>query len=786
MTNKKTLTLMIVAAMVVMATQTGLMPRRANHLTSTSDADTIAAYDRNPPIVEGITIQKYVDPSDGNDRLIMRIQYDSTDPMPVDLTVSADERYSVHFSDDGAFPDISAGDRIYSGFLGDSPSGLLALIQDIQTILNTQSHVYSWSGHLAERVTEIPQFDFEGFNSDEETELHQALDLPVLCGENILKQNSLFITDLSVVEDPARTYNILTPSVGNPVGAWTFGTLAENMANYASTGVTVKQFLKSWVRQWTADQTIAGANVPLRENVITFLIGPWLKKAYGNPGLNVTLENWESLWDATALTDHALKINAPFKLTAIVNRIDLRGNSAYVMNPAGSGETRFIFTLVSPFDISGTGIPFSSAAGMPPVTTIQDFGQSAPFGSFVDWRGMNVILEYLNPPLDRCGIKSLGRAWLDLSQYSSLGSSYNSDLQAITDLVTVANSNAGRPNGSALGRIRTNERIFFATTNDGAGWAASDWEFRQFEIDAASHLLTGVPLFNTPVRQANFALNLSGGYASQSTQTAGNALLSWALAHEAQLASGTHSLPASLTTGQALIDADLAHFWELNWDPAVAVPGYDPLTLAPSVQKMKAQMQLSVNTCQGCHAGNTKTKFTHVFPRGYGETANYWGATPDVVQGRLDSRDFQIHQWQSGMTTVAPTFDPNFDDNYPLPAENDHHQVFPIVSAFLTGRSYSGKFYSATFEDDEPASWDAGSDDTLDGLYYVNDPVNRSASTVPGPEQRWGFNDLERRKQDLCVLVNSTCPSDFDTISGQGALLLTQAIRFRPFVGDAH
>ncbi len=785
------LPLMIVATLV----QTSSMPGPAPFFTpSTSipptiaaahDADTIATYDRNPPIVERITIQKYTDPADGNDRLIMRIQYDSTDPMPGDLIVSADEELSVPFSDDGTFPDISAGDWIYSAFIDDSVDGMLALIQDVQTNLNNQTYFNSWSGHLAERVTEIPQFNFDGFNGGEEAELFEALLQPAACDADGLKQNSLFITDLSVVEDPARTYNILTPSVGNPVGAWTFGTLAENMANPASTGVTVKQFLKSWVRQWTVDQTIAGANVPLRENVITFLIGPWLKKAYGNPGLNVTLSNWESLWDAAALTDYALKVNAPFKLTAIVNRIDLRGNSAYGLNPAGSGETRFIFTLVSPFAISGTGIPFPSTAGMPPVTTIQDFGQSAQFGSFVDWRGMNVILEYLNPPLNRCGLKSLGQSWLDLSQYPTFGSSYNSDLQAITDLVTVANSNPARPNRSAIGRIRTNERIFYATGNTGTEWAAADWEFRQFEIDNSSHLLTGAPLFNTPVRKANFPLNLGAGYTQHSTQTDANSLFAWAWAHQAQLASGTHSLPASLTTGQALVDGDLAHFWELNW-VTEDVPGYDPFALAPSVQTMKAQMQLSVNTCQGCHAGNTKTKFTHVFPRGYGETADYWSATPDVVQGRLDSRSFQFHQMLSGFTTVAPTFGSSGDYNYPLPAMNDNHQVFPVVSSFLTGRAYSGKFYSASFEDDEPAVSDAASDSTLDGLYYVNDPVNQSTWTIPGPEQRWGFNDLERRKKDLCALVNSSCLPDMPIANGHAALLLAKAVYFRPFMSEAH
>ena len=49
-----------------------------------------------------------------------------------------------------------------------------------------------------------------------------------------------------------------------------------------------------------------------------------------------------------SITQETLLKNAPFKLSAIVNRIDVRGNAAYGSGLNNSGETRFIFSLIAP------------------------------------------------------------------------------------------------------------------------------------------------------------------------------------------------------------------------------------------------------------------------------------------------------------------------------------------------------------------------------------------------------------------------------------------------------
>ena len=72
---------------------------------------------------------------------------------------------------------------------------------------------------------------------------------------------------------------------------------------------------------------------------------------------------------------------------------------------------------------------------------------------------------------------------------------YNAALQAVTERFTARNAAPGRPNGSALGQIRTND--FFAL--DGA------WEFREFHLDATSGMLVPAPVALTPDRSFNFS-----------------------------------------------------------------------------------------------------------------------------------------------------------------------------------------------------------------------------------------------------------------------------------------
>ncbi|MBK7691158.1 MAG: hypothetical protein IPJ31_08585 [Bacteroidetes bacterium] len=247
----------------------------------------------------------------------------------------------------------------------------------------------------------------------------------ITCLDDLKKENSLLITDLSVVEDINRTYNVVA-GTGNATGVWTFGEMMKNIANTnANNGV--KDFLKSWVKLLRLDNVVA----------MNQFIGPWISKARGlNTPINVQKDMqaaniWETEWDNALTTEEGLLQNAPFKLTAIVNRIDLRQNVAYMQNMSNTGETRFIFTMVNPY------------TGQIPLLDNNDFTSQ----NFIDWKGFNVIFEYGNIQTNLCDLQNFALQWYNLSSLTLGSTDYLDALELITNSVTLPNVAPSRPNG---------------------------------------------------------------------------------------------------------------------------------------------------------------------------------------------------------------------------------------------------------------------------------------------------------------------------------------------------
>lgn len=130
---------------------------------------------------------------------------------------------------------------------------------------------------------------------------------------------------------------------------------------------------------------------------------------------------------------------APFELFAIVNRTDLHANAP--------GELRFVYGLV-----------------------LGEFEQS-----------MTVIFEYALPTRDMNTGANLNRkSWVN--KFQALGSlgfgpAYNAQLQALTDLVTRRGASPSRPQGSAIGQVRSNEIVL-----------GSPWQMREFHLSDAGAL----------------------------------------------------------------------------------------------------------------------------------------------------------------------------------------------------------------------------------------------------------------------------------------------------------
>ncbi len=739
----------------------------------------IASFENMPPLPRGFWIRKLPLPLSGEENVEMRIGY-YADPaiaafpaiMPIYIY---DAGNPILFYDDGSHGDSTSGDLIYTSHIAENIPALVNGIQAKEAVLDGKLPFSIAKGHTAELVTSFPHFEVDVFNAGGSTPVSALLINPVDCEASILKQNSLFITDLSVVEDPARTFNVFT-STGNPVGAWTFGTLMKNAANTASTGISAKAFLKSWVAHWTADETVNGQIVGKRHQVIDHIIRPWLLKCNPNienvvsgcTGGPVTLANWACKWDHSSITEADLLKWAPFKLTAIVNRQDLAGNTSYARNVSNAGETRFIFSLVNPITgkipqhLSQPGT--SSCNSCPPNTQVYPF---------VDWAGMNVILEYENVQTSRCAMQSFAQSWLDLSSYplptnGLPNTTLNAAIEAITNTVTQSGAISGNANGSALARIRTNERLL-ESTNTGmvieVDWQNFDWEFRQFEINATSHTLQQTPLFNSPqstlfsdyVANSTYNTGMSSLLNVEGVITGnGNIPTAWVMQNALRVAQGTHALPEStmvngvltpLLAGAGRVEGEFAHFAELGWSTATNVSNFRTL-----------RQQYSLQTCQGCHNGETKTVFTHVLPRGYGESANYWATTPDYFTGGVENHTAPRHN--IGVTQLPGG---GTVQNLPLPSGT---RTIPVVSSMITGRNYGGLIGTTNkWQDDYINASEDIKDDSLNGLFYVNDPFNSWAANGVSPtpnaiassDKKSSFNDLEFRKGKLCARLNTNC-----------------------------
>jgi hypothetical protein len=175
-------------------------------------------------------------------------------------------------------------------------------------------------------------------------------------------------------------------------------------------------------------------------------------------------------------------------------------------------------------------------------------------------------------------------------------------------------------------------------------------------------------------------------------------------------------------------------------------------------------------------------------PVGYGVKARYWGNYPDTVYRIIDAR-YNIAHINTGQSndTISKTYVPNMtlpprpQTNNPTP-----RKAYQIVSPFLTGRVYHG---NNQWEDDEFAPFDQPdstvinkpSDETLAGEFYVWEPSNALPAynyNAKGNVFKWGYNDLKRRKTDLCKLVNRSC--------GIRLWEITMKANFQPLPAASH
>ena len=359
---------------------------------------------------------------------------------------------------------------------------------------------------------------------------------------------SLLITHVRVVEDPLRTFNPCT-GVGTPMGKWTFGYLMEQMANQPVTGIDPSTFVRKWLKHWEAMQVVNGWSVAQRNAVRDTVIIPWVQ-ASGGPGQPLNLKL------------------APFRLLAIVNRIDLQGNSGY--QTSNAGEARFVFGAID---------------------------RRNNLCNVVE---MSVIFEY-GIDLEDCeSVKNWAKQWINLSSIPIGTPAYNDALENITEQFVIAGVAPKKVNGSALNQLRTNEFL------------NQPWELREFKLTPgigdlfpATGALTQTTVKQTPDPVLNGTATLSDYINSDCFGTN----------------TGTHVVPIAFPRNP--LDAGLPN-------PPAMLGGHSPVPPgvwnAPAIAcgpspPGEARFQFSNATCGGCHLTETNTSFYHIRPTQFGTPA---------------------------------------------------------------------------------------------------------------------------------------------------------------------
>lgn len=399
------------------------------------------------------------------------------------------------------------------------------------------------------------------------------------------------ITDLRVVEDPVRT----NPRMG-PRATWTFKYLMENMAGRQNPS----DFAMQWLQQWETDFEVNGSVAPARAAIRSLVIEPWLK-ASGGRRLDLT--------------------KAPFKLLAIVNRMDLRVHDGEQVENAGEG--RFVF-----------GVLGADGKPLPPL-----FGDTPG--------GFTVIFEYGLVATNMDQLRNWAMAWAELGRYPLGSPAYNNALERVTRRFTDRGAAPLKPNGSSLNQLRTNELSL-----------AVPWELREFAVDSATGHLQPRSVAVTPdVLTLNGTPNLAELI---NTNEAGLLAETFAPADEL-LAASALAGPFQLTD---FPNSDVRSFTVLDFfAPFVDVPWS-----AAGIRSNDARHAFALNTCGGCHRSETGTLFlqiafptNHKLPRSLGAAAELAGFltgidTPDPVEPATTRSFGDLARRQKDLEELLATF----------------------------------------------------------------------------------------------------------------------------------
>lgn len=284
----------------------------------------------------------------------------------------------------------------------------------------------------------------------------------------VVIDKELMITDLAVVNSSDAT---------TPDGAFHIKTVLTNMA---PNGQTAKEMMLSLLTSWETPQTVNSFPIPARQSIRSRVIDPWKAKD-GQAGVS------DAAWNMNFA-------NAPFRLLAVVNRIDLHRRNNGV--PQNAGEGRFVYGVL---DSSGGPLQFT------------------------------VIFEFEQKAANEAELKAWADDWHRLGTFPTFDANYLTALKAVTAKFSGKGVMPNKPNGSALNQLRTNE---IALTGP--------WELREFRISTSNGIFEPTTTKQAPHHTVN------------NTQR----LADYITTHLSEIKAGNHEVPTEFPAGQSFLSGN--------------------------------------------------------------------------------------------------------------------------------------------------------------------------------------------------------------------------------------
>ncbi len=526
------------------------------------------AFEMAPPIAQDVKIQKI----EGDDQNILLIAQFTKEEIKAKLRepflAIDNDGEKIVLRDDGKGFDKVAGDGIFTVKLKADVNEFEKLVTDNKMMQGRKRLIFKGRSIVSDSL--VRPFNIETFKARKD--FTSIRDIFAIAPPE-LKDHSLMITDLNVVEDANRTWNPCAQT-GNVNGAWTFKTIMKHLASTNPgtlvNDIQLSDFVENWLSTWLTPQTINGETVNARLNMNSVIITNWKNRSQTLPLPRVPVGKL----DMRA---------APFKLLAIVNRLDLRGNSGYGFSNAGEG--RFVFCVMN---------------GCSPTQ-------------------FNIIFEYGVPKRSCANVKAYAQQWYNLKDLAFTDPAFNTQLETITDQFAKCGTSPSKPNQSSLNQLRTNEIQL-----------ASPWELREFVLDNGTHLFKETTVKQEPAAKYNTKLN------NADVQR----LAQFINTMEPSILANNYTVPDVFSSNPFLGGHALTQF------PPVGLVATNPhhwngtAAAGPSfINSNDARQVFSLNTCSGCHGGETQTSFTMIDPVPFGTQATLAGfltGTPGIpVAGRF-------------------------------------------------------------------------------------------------------------------------------------------------------